>query len=47
MNVLKIDGVDKIMNLDDKGKIGYLFEVDLHYGYALASEKKKIKNVVE
>ena len=52
MNVLNDDGVNKIMNLDDKGKTGYLFEVDLHYpkelhdhhnGYALASENKEIK----
>ena len=41
-----------VSNLDDEGKTGYLFEVDLHYpkelhklhnGYALASENKAVK----
>ena len=43
---------ERIMNLDDEGKTGYLFEVDLHYpkelhdmhnGYALASNNETIK----
>jgi hypothetical protein len=44
---------DKIMNLDDNGEKGYLFEVslkypealhDLHNGYACAPEKMQVKN---
>jgi hypothetical protein len=44
---------EMILNLDDKGNIGYLFDVDLHYpeelhdlhnGYALAPENFSVKN---
>jgi hypothetical protein len=44
---------EKILELEDDGKLGYLFEVDLHYpkelhdlhnGYALASEHIAVKN---
>lgn len=44
---------EEILKLDDKGDVGYMFDVDLHYpkelhdlhnGYALAPENMKIKN---
>ena len=46
--------IDKILNLDDKGNKGYLFDVNIHYpkelhdshnGYALGAENKPIKRI--
>ena len=44
--------IDEILNLDDKGQKGYLFDVHVHYpeeihdllnGYALAPDNQAIK----